>query len=271
MKKKILFVIFAVMLVFITGCGKKGYTEISYNKLKEMMDNKETFTLFIGRESCSSCSVFKGILNDAYTKSYIKEATIYYIDTDKLNDAEDKEFHTKFSYGGTPCITIIVDGKFTPLNSVEGSNSYNAMIDLMKSKGILKGGENTESKEEEKQDEVKQGYEEISYNTLNQKTNNGETFALFIGRESCSACTIFKGILNNSYAKEYAKEATIYYIDTDKLTDNEYAEFNSKYSYTATPTITIIVNGKFSTLNSVEGTGSYSDMIDMMKNKGLLR
>lgn len=140
MKKKLfLFVVLFIGIFLITGCtAKKGYTEISYKDLESKVENKETFALFIGRTSCSSCDVFKNILNDAYAKEYAKESTIYYIDTDALTDEEYKEFHSKYSYSGTPTVTIITDGKFSPNDSVTGSDKYNDMIDKMKSKGLLK-------------------------------------------------------------------------------------------------------------------------------------
>lgn len=273
--KKILVIVMAFMIMLITGCGNKGYKEISYNKLKEMVNNKETFALFIGKESCSSCTTFKGVLNNLYAKEYAKEATIYYIDTDKLSDDEFREFNATYSYSGTPTVTIIVEGKFTPINSVTGSNGYNDMVDLMKSKGLLKG-EVSNNKEEEKEEEKEnneqtlEGYKEISYTDLKAKVNNKETFALFIGKSSCGACTIFKSILNNNYASKYASKATIYYVDTDKLTDSEYAEFNNTYAYEVTPTVAILVNGKFSKDNTVSGTNGFSDMIEIMKKQGLL-
>ena len=139
MKKIKLLVIAMLFVCLLTGCGRKGYVEISYDKLNEKVNNKETFALFIGKTSCSSCDVFKKVLNDAYAKEYSKEATIYYIDTDALTDSEFAEFKSKYYYEGTPTVTIIVDGKFTSNNSVTGSDKYNDMINMMKDKGLLKG------------------------------------------------------------------------------------------------------------------------------------
>lgn len=115
----------------------------------------------------------------------------------------------------------------------------------------------------------KLGYTEISYSELQDKVANKETFALFIGRASCSACTTFKQILKDKFTKEYPT-ATIYYIDLDKLSDEEKTTFNSTYDYSATPTIAIIVNGKFSNTNKVTGSDKYDDMISKMKEKGII-
>ena len=140
MKKKIfLFMILFIGATLLVGCTeKKGYTEITYKELEKKVEDKDTFALFIGRTSCSACDVFKTILNDTYAKDYAKESTIYYIDLDDLTDEEDTLFHSKYSYSGTPTVTIITEGKFSPNDSVSGSDKYNDMIDKMRSKGLIK-------------------------------------------------------------------------------------------------------------------------------------
>ena len=139
MKKKIFLLLVLVITIFMTGCGRKGYEEITYSDLKDRVANEETIVLFIGREGCSACSVFKGVLNDKYAKEYAKEATIYYIDLDKLSNDEKIEFGATYNFSVTPTITILVDGKFSNSNSVTGSDCYDEMIKKMKDKGILKG------------------------------------------------------------------------------------------------------------------------------------
>ena len=135
MKKIFIYILLIFSIFMFTGCGNKGYKEINYDKLKEMVSNQETFTLFIGRETCSSCDMFKSILKDRYTKEY--DATIYYIDTDKLTDDEMIEFNSTYTYDGTPAITIIVEGKFSTYNTKTGYNSYDDMIEMMKKYNII--------------------------------------------------------------------------------------------------------------------------------------
>ena len=139
MKKKIFLLLVLVVTIFMTGCGRKGYEEISYSDLKDKVANEETVVLFIGRETCSACSVFKGVLNDKYAKEYAKEATIYYIDLDKLSNEEKIEFNATYYFSATPTVTILENGKFSNQNSVTGSDHYDDMIKKMKEKGILKG------------------------------------------------------------------------------------------------------------------------------------
>jgi thioredoxin-related protein len=61
MKKILIFLSSLVLLMSLVGCSSnKTYEEISYNKLNDMLDKKESFILFIGSNTCSACSVYKG-------------------------------------------------------------------------------------------------------------------------------------------------------------------------------------------------------------------
>ena len=137
MKKRVLLILLFIGSMFLVGCSKEGYTEIDYNKLLDMENNKATFALFIGKTSCPSCDTFKTVLKKSY--KYSKEAPIYYIDLDKLSDDEYIDFHSKYSYEGTPTVTIVIDGKFSIYNSVTGSDKFDDMIAKMIEKGLIKG------------------------------------------------------------------------------------------------------------------------------------
>ena len=139
MKNKILLVVAAIMAIFVTGCGSSGYTEISYKELQNKVANEETIVLFIGRETCSACTVFKGILKKQYKGSYAKQATIYYIDLDKLSNEETVEFNSTYYFSATPTVAILTNGKFSNIDTVTGSNKYSELIEMMKRKGILNG------------------------------------------------------------------------------------------------------------------------------------
>lgn len=136
---KILLIFIITISCFVVGCTntkKIGYTEISYSELQDKVSNKDTFTLFIGRETCSACSTFKQILNDKFTKQY-PNATIYYIDLDKLTDEEKATFNSTYDYSATPTIAVITEGKFSNTDKVTGSDKYDDVINLMKKKGLI--------------------------------------------------------------------------------------------------------------------------------------
>ena len=115
------------------------------------------------------------------------------------------------------------------------------------------------------------GYVEVSYEKLNKMVDDKKTFALFIGKKTCTACDAFKVILNDSY-KKYAKEFPIYYIDLDKLTTEEKVKFNATYNFSGTPTVVVIENGAFSNSNvCLQGADEYSSMIEKFKDKGYIK
>ncbi len=139
-RRNILFAFLAVLTIFITGCAKKGYTEISYSDLNEMVDSKKTFALFIGKTSCTACDTFKGILKSTYKGEYSKEFTIYYIDLDKLSADEKIVFNSTYDFSSTPTVVIVVDGKFNTSNVVlDSTDDYDNMVEVFKNKGYIKG------------------------------------------------------------------------------------------------------------------------------------
>jgi thioredoxin-related protein len=58
-------------------------------------------------------------------------------------------------------------------------------------------------------------YKRINYTELNKLINSGERFILFIGSDSCSHCTIFKGTVDE-VVEDYG--VIVNYIDVSKLT-----------------------------------------------------
>lgn len=139
MKKiKILLLLLVVSSLALIGCTKKGYINISYKELENKLSNQDTFILFIGRETCSACSVFKEVLNE-HAKDH-KEIEFYYIDLDSLSDEENIKLDSKFDYSGTPTSFIIEKGQIpSSYDKYTGYNSYNDIINKLKEKGIIKG------------------------------------------------------------------------------------------------------------------------------------
>ncbi len=118
------------------------------------------------------------------------------------------------------------------------------------------------------------GYKEISYSEFKEKVEKNETFVLIVGRTGCSGCNSLKEILNKDYSLKYAKDLTLYYIDThkDHMSEDDYIEFNSIIHYDYTPTAIIMENGKFDNNNIIlQGSDEYDSMIRTLKKKGLLK
>lgn len=105
------------------------------------------------------------------------------------------------------------------------------------------------------------GYTEISYNNFNNKKEAGDTFPLVIGSSSCSACLMYKPVMEQ-FISDYQVE--VFYIDLSKLTDDEYNKLKTEVSFDGTPTTVFYENGK---LTSYFDRLDEAVSIDKVKNK----
>lgn len=111
-------------------------------------------------------------------------------------------------------------------------------------------------------------YQEITYNILNQKLESKDSFVLVIGKTGCSACAKYKTTME-SVIKDY--NATVYYIDLAKLSDEDNAKVYSKYVITATPTTIFFKDGvETSTYDRIVGSTSYSKIVENLKKHGII-
>ena len=98
MKKKILVIITLLIAFLVGGCQsetadmsgykrlteKHIYKETNVDEMKQMMDNKDSFVVYLGFENCPWCKEAVPVLNRTAKKAGM--TTVYYIDTRK----EDK-------------------------------------------------------------------------------------------------------------------------------------------------------------------------------------
>lgn len=143
MKKKNKILLIAIILfialitILIINKPKEGnLTSITYNEIKEKINNKEDFILIISQTTCSHCASYKPKV-ETVTKEYGIE--VYYIDYDK----ETKETQTKLLdelnlSGATPMTLFFIDGKEKSiLNRIEGDTSNNKIITTFKKMGFI--------------------------------------------------------------------------------------------------------------------------------------
>ncbi len=109
-------------------------------------------------------------------------------------------------------------------------------------------------------------YDEITYNELETMIKNKEDFILMIGAESCSACKSYKIALDKVIEKY---KVDIKYIDNDKLSSDEYADLESNFYFTATPTIVFVENGKEA--DRMVGNKKYSETVEILKEKKYIK
>ena len=137
LKYVLLIIVAFITITNLTGCSKKSnIKEITLKELKQKIENKETFPLFIGNEGCSHCVSYKPIL-ESVANDY--DITVYHLDNSKLKDKEYNEFKSIINISGTPTVAFIEDGEEeTTLNRIVGESTYDATVKRFKSNGYIK-------------------------------------------------------------------------------------------------------------------------------------
>lgn len=136
--KKVLLII--ASLLFISGCTSKmtSYQEISYSKLKEMLNNKESFILYIGSSECSHCRVFKYTIDEVITEYQVK---VYYLNIVNFNDEKTNELVSLTNFEKlTPSVLFIKDGVEngnSGFNRIVGSKEKEYVVNKFKSNGYI--------------------------------------------------------------------------------------------------------------------------------------
>lgn len=103
----------------------------------------------------------------------------------------------------------------------------------------------------------------ISFNELNKKLENGESFFFEVVQDGCSHCANFTPKL-----KEVLNEYDVigYQLNLTDLTEENYKIFNSMFDVDGTPTTIFIVNGKeVSLLQRIDGDVSKEKIISKLK------
>ncbi len=112
-------------------------------------------------------------------------------------------------------------------------------------------------------------YDEISYTQLNEMLDDKQDFILFIGSETCSACSAYK-VTINKIVEKYGVD--IKYLDISKLNEEEDSEFTSNFAFSGTPTTIFITDGEEKdTYNRINGNEKYSKTIEKIKENGYIK
>ena len=138
MKKVFKSLLIIFVLIILAGCSSKSshIKEISLDKFKEKIANKESFVLYVGNENCVHCENYKPTLNEVLDEYNIN---IYQIDNSKLSSKEASDFKTYISISGTPTIAFITDGEEeTTLNRIVGEISKEDTVEIFKTNGYIK-------------------------------------------------------------------------------------------------------------------------------------
>jgi predicted bacteriocin transport accessory protein len=142
---------------------------------------------------------------------------------------------------------------------------------------IVDGVEKIKATNEEKKAENKNKYIKLTMEQVEEKLDNKEDFALFIGAHDCVYCQDFKSVVNK-YIDSTGK--MIYYIDihdtsdssidnkvlvewAERLQDIDTRDFDGSLS---TPTVVVIRSGEFADAKSgAQGLSGGTDYLNFVK------
>lgn len=112
-------------------------------------------------------------------------------------------------------------------------------------------------------------YTEVSYEELQNMKQETKTFPLVIGSSTCSACESYK-ITMRSFIEKYQTE--VYFIDLDKLTDDEETALRLETNYDSTPTTLFYEEGKLTmSYNRLVGAGNLQSVKELFKQNEYLK
>lgn len=137
MNKKI-YLVFVIMvtIIMVSGCSvKSNIEEITYNEYLNLIDNNETFVLYVGSETCSACKIYKPILDEFLIE---QELIVKYVDLDTLSSNDYNEFLKKIAVTGTPTTIFYKEGKeMTILTRINGSVDKEEINKMFKMNNLI--------------------------------------------------------------------------------------------------------------------------------------
>lgn len=125
-------------ITFITACSKyTTYEEVSFDTVIEMLENKQSFILFIGSSNCSHCATYEPKLNSVIKEYQVK---VYFIDVNKLSETENSKLNAKISYGNaTPMTVFIKKGtEESSYNRIRGDQDRDVIVSMFQKNGYIK-------------------------------------------------------------------------------------------------------------------------------------
>ena len=109
---------------------------------------------------------------------------------------------------------------------------------------------------------------EIKYEAMMEKVKKKESFIVLFSQTQCTHCQDFKPKLA-SVAKEY--NIIIYYLETDKLSTDDYKQLKKDFSFSGTPTTIFVQNGEEKTAATrINGDVSREKIISKLKSNGYI-
>ncbi|MGI6324651.1 MAG: thioredoxin family protein [Bacilli bacterium] len=115
--------------------GPSYLKTITLNELEQLIEDKETFILFIGSTECGACKLFTPNLEAVLTKYKIK---INYIAHNKLDNEERSNFQHLIQFDSYPTVVFFENGiENSTINRIVGAAPQNKIIEKLKDNGYI--------------------------------------------------------------------------------------------------------------------------------------
>lgn len=178
-----------------------------YNEFVSDFESQEEKIVFIGREGCSWCQLFRPIFN-YFTEKY--DFSYRYIDTDKLVSRDFEKIINKIEISsddfGTPLVVFVKNGQVTEV--INGYVPENELLETLQKRGFVNSDE-----------KISLNY--LDFNSLKKVIKSKERSVIVVGQKYCSHCIRFKPVLMNVADTKGAK---IYYINYDEVAEQDELE-----------------------------------------------
>lgn len=145
MKKMLtIFIVIVIVSLFTVGCTRGSIDEISFSDYTKMMEEKDSFILFIGSKTCSHCAEYKITLEEVIEKYNVH---FKYLDVSGLSETEYEQLTEQIQFSGTPTTVFIEEGKDNSCNlfscddtkRIDGALKYEKIIEVLKNMNYIKG------------------------------------------------------------------------------------------------------------------------------------
>ena len=135
MKKYIKYILLVVFIVLATGCGK-SVEKISYSKLEDLLEKKETFILEVVQDGCHNCESFEPKFEKILKENNLTAKMINLTD---LSEEESNKLSNLYKVSGTPTVIFIEKGEETQISKrIVGDVSKDKVISKLKTAGYIK-------------------------------------------------------------------------------------------------------------------------------------
>lgn len=131
--KKLAFVLVCVTCLFACSAKKQGEVrEVQTSEIIEMINNKETFVVYLGTTTCGHCQKYAPIIEEVCKE---EGAVIYKVMLDESVASDNLVFVNEYGLEYTPTTYYFKDGEM--VTSFVGTLEVEELVDFLKEHGQL--------------------------------------------------------------------------------------------------------------------------------------